>query len=202
MSECPHPYGTCACVDRKKSPFGDFEPVVPYALSEHAQLDAKAKEKGEPCVYAWDACEDSSLFSGPFATVADALAEFLDEHDVEDDHHVEVTLAKAAGFPEAACVSERLSEHAYEDFGEHASEALDNACGDGKALDAAVNAAVRAWLEANGGNPLAGYWTPYGRWISTTAKEAREWLVALEAAEEALEAAEEAETERVARAAW
>lgn len=155
--------------------------IKPYSIDEHAEFDAA--NTSNLCVYAWTGEEDGD-YVGPCLTALDAIEEFLGQFDPDDENtHIEVTLARGAGMPTTACVSERLSEWAYYDYGERGGDAIDSACkGKEQALDDAVNAAIAAWFEANGGNPLDGFWMPRGCRLETSAGEARAFLAARESA--------------------
>lgn len=133
--------------------------------------------QGPRMFYAWDGQEDSTQWTGPHASVVEALRSYLAEWDPEDGYgdDIEVTLGRPAQIPALSGISERLGEMAY-DYGEAASERFDLTSEEEHDLDAAVNDAVRRWFDKRGGNPLAGWFLPYGRTLETTAKEAREWL--------------------------
>jgi hypothetical protein len=137
---------------------------------------------GPRMFYAWDACEDSPNFVGPCASVAEALEAYVEEFGDDDfDGNIDVTLARPAQIPALFGISERLGEMAY-DYGEAASERFDLTSEEEHDLDAAVNDAVRRWFDKRGGNPLAGWFLPYGRTLETTAEDAREWLAKQEGA--------------------
>lgn len=128
---------------------------------------------------AWDGREDSTCWVGPCASVAEALADYLDEHAPGDDEVVEVTLGKPltplrAGFDADALIDRTCDE----DWPESAVERVADAVKEhGRALEDAVDALVRRWCEEH--IDLEHFWRGYGRALETTAGAARRWLAEL-----------------------
>jgi len=144
---------------------------------------------GPHAYYAFSAHSEGSDFVGPFTSIRDALEEFLDANDPEDDTGIEVTLGRPMTMPGLRDVAETLVDQTCSD--DWCESAVDNLHrtfegqrGDAlaKSLDDAVNMAIETWFKANTKFSLEGYWRGYGKSLDTDAKSAREWLKAKETA--------------------
>lgn len=131
---------------------------------------------GPRMFYAWDGAEDSTTWSGPHASLAEALAAYLDEYDPEDDDHVEVTLARPVSVPDYGFDADRMLDRTCDhDWPESAVERMSDAVRQhGRALEDAVEALVSQWCAEH--VSLDGFWKGYGKTLETTAGEARAWL--------------------------
>lgn len=131
---------------------------------------------GPRMFYAWDGAEDSTTWSGPHASLAEALAEYLAEHGPDDEDQVEVTLARPVTAPRYGFDAHRMVDLTCdEDWPESAVERMSDAVRrHGRTLEALVEEVVAEWCDAH--LDLDRFWKGYGRVLETTAGEARSWL--------------------------
>lgn len=131
---------------------------------------------GPRMFYAWDGVEDSTTWSGPCATLEEALQEYLDYRCPEDDADVYVTLGRPISAPSYDFDASRLIDCTCDDYWpESAVDQMSDAVRKhGKTLEALVEAVVASWCDAH--LDLTGFWRGYGRTLETTAGEARRWL--------------------------
>lgn len=136
---------------------------------------------GPRMFYAWDGAEDSTTWSGPHASLAEALAEYIGEHDPDDEDKVEVTLARPVRSPCYGFDADDLLDRTCdEDWPESAVENMSDAVRKhGRSLEDAVEALVSQWCAEH--VPLDGFWQGYGRVLETTCGEAWAWLTSAEA---------------------
>lgn len=147
-------------------------------LSDDALL-RDPREQGPRAYYAGRDAEN-----GPWGTagasVREALENYLDDCDPEeDDSPIYVTIGRPIGPPDLVGVRHLLVDRTCdENWHEQAAQRLSDALTTtrSRSLDDAVNAAIRAWFDANLPDLFAGWWIGYGRSIETTVREAREWL--------------------------
>lgn len=135
--------------------------------------------QGPRMFYAWDGAEDSTCWSGPHTSVAEALDAYLDEQGPADEDAIEVTLGKPLTPPRARFdADELLDDTCDEDWPEQAVERVADAVKEhGRALEDAVTALVRRWCDDHVDIDL--FWRGYGRALETNAGDARAFLAAL-----------------------
>lgn len=144
------------------------------AVRVHMSLPTWDEVHGKPDVYAHDGEEEFSRWVGPFSNVDQALAEYLDEHEPEDDEVVVVCRGKPMALPEVDA-ADRLMDMVLDDLGEQAYDSASLGAQERDALNGVVNAAIRAWYAEHRPEALKGFWTTEGAKgrFETTGREGR-----------------------------